>query len=188
MERAELKARSFSVAKSRLGNQVNLSTPPPMSSFPVVAEANSKLHADIALIRLLRAGIPTTRISAIFPRGRAPNTVCCWLKDFREVPIGSGPTAATGILGDLLSQGKTEDFTERAEALGLTHEMVSRLLDQIEDQRIVLCVHAHNEAEAAIAWHIFHHVSAETIMCPADHETRERETHQLVPHLAEIAA
>jgi hypothetical protein len=160
-----------------------------MSSFPVVAEANSKLHADIALTRLLRSGIPATRISAIFPRGRAPNTVCCWLKDFREVPVGTEPTAATGLLANLLSQGtKTEDFTERAEALGFTHEMVARLRDFMEDRRIVLCVHAHNEAEAAVAWHIFHHVAAESIMCPADHEARDRETNHLAPHLVEIAA
>jgi hypothetical protein len=160
-----------------------------MSTIPVVAEANSKLHADIALIRLLRAGIPTTRISAIFPRGRAPNTVCCWLKQFRNVPLGAQPMAATGLMGGLLGDGtKSDNFAERADALGLTHEMISRLLDQIEDGRIVLCVHAHNEAEAAIAWHIFHHVSAETIMCPADHDARDREATPIAPHLAEIAA
>ena len=147
----------------------NHSTLPSMSTLPVLAEAHSKLHADIAIIRLLRAGIRAEKISAIFPRGRAPNSVCCWLTSFHRVPIAAKlPVAAAGLLGRLFRKGvNAHEFDQQLENLGLTNEMTTRLIEKMEDGRIVLCVHARNEAEAAVAWHIFHHVAAEDIVCPA---------------------
>lgn len=142
-----------------------------MSTLPVLAEAHSKLHADIAIIRLLRAGIRAEKISAIFPRNRAPNSVCCWLTSFHRVPIAAKlPVAAAGLLGRLFRKGiSAHQFDEQLENLGLTNEMTTRLIEKMEDGRIVLCVHARNENEAAVAWHIFHHVAAENIVCPAGH-------------------
>ena len=49
-----------------------------MASIPVFAETLSRLHADIAVVRLIRAGIAADKISAVFPQRRAPNSVCCW--------------------------------------------------------------------------------------------------------------
>ena len=162
-----------------------------MSSLPVVAEVNSKLHADIALIRLLRAGIRSEHISALFPRGRAPNTVCCWLNGFHSVPLTTSvPMAAAGVLGQRCrSVTSKEGFEAELDDLGFGTEMVARLSDRIEDGRTLLCVHARNEAEAAVAWHIFQHVAAEHIDCPADHVERlPREVPAHTGHLAEIAA
>jgi hypothetical protein len=162
-----------------------------MSSLPVIAEANSKLHADIAIIRLLRAGIRSEKISAVFPRNRAPNSVCCWLTNFHRVPITSSlPIAAAGLLGRIFRKGiRAHHFDEQLENLGLTGEMTARLIEKMEDGRIVLCVHARNEAEAAIAWSVFHHVAAENIMCPAGHfELATREAPLLAPQMAGVAA
>jgi len=162
-----------------------------MSSLPVLAEANSRLHADIAIIRLLRAGIRSDKISAVFPRGRAPNSVCCSLSSFYKVPMASAlPLAAAGLLGRLFRKGvRAADFDEQLENLGLTSEITSRLIEKMEDGRIVLCVHARNEPEAAIAWHIFHHVGAENIMCPTGYfELTHSEAPALLPQLSGIAA
>jgi len=162
-----------------------------MSSLPVFAEASSKLHADIAIIRLLRSGIRAANISAVFPRNRAPNTVCCWLSGFRRVPTESGsPLAAAGQLGRLFRNGhRANDFDRQAENLGLTTEMTNRVIEKVEDGSIVVCVHARNEAEAAVAWHIFQHVGAENITCPAEHfESSAREVSAGAPQWAGVAA
>jgi hypothetical protein len=165
--------------------------PPVMSSFPVVAEVTSKLHADIALIRLFRAGIPASRVSAVFPRVRAPNSVCCCLTNFRRIPMRAAlPVAAAGLLARLFGRDcHSVNFRKQVQKLGFTSEMTARLIEKVEEGTIVLCVHAHNEAEAAVAWHIFHHVSAENIMCPADHEDRKaRDAGVLTPQFAGLAA
>lgn len=163
-----------------------------MSTLPVLAEAHSKLHADIAIIRLLRAGIRAEKISAVFPRERAPNTVCCWLTSFHRVPIAANlPMAAAGLLGRLFRKGvSAHHFDEQLENLGLTAEITARLIEQMEDGRIILCVHARNETEAAVAWHIFHHVAAENIVCPAGDFEMEprREAPARSPQLSGVAA
>lgn len=162
-----------------------------MSSFPVFADAYSRLHADIAIVRLTRAGIRADRISAVFPQRRAPNSVCCWLKHFHRVPLRSAlPVAAAGILGRLFKSGVHSAGAERAlEALGLAPDLADRVLEKISEGMIVLCVHARTETEAAIAWHIFQHVGAENIMCPtytAAHTVPEMPV--LAPQWAGIAA
>jgi len=141
-----------------------------MSSLPVIAEVSSKLHADIAIIRLLRAGIHVDQISAAFPSGRAPNTVSCWLNDFRRVPVASqSPVSATGLLGRLFGTDyQSEDFDEQLDALGLSVELAARLVEKMEDGRIILCVHARNEAEATVAWHIYEHVAADHVATPTE--------------------
>lgn len=162
-----------------------------MSSLPVLAEASSKLHADIAIIRLLRAGLTVDQISAVFPRERAPNTVCCWLGQFQPVELESTqPVVAAGLLGKLFqnSQG-SEDFENQLEKLGLTSELTTRLIEKMEDGRIVLCVHARNETEAAVVWHVFEHVAAEHISSPADYvERSHHETPAHLHHLTGVAA
>ena len=162
-----------------------------MSSFPVLAEASSKLHADIAIIRLLRAGIRPEKISAVFPQVRAPNSVCCSLSSFYRVPMKAAlPIAAAGLLGQLFRKGvRSADFDEQLENLGLTADIAHRLIEKMEDGRIILCVHARTESEAAIAWHIYHHVGAENILCPTSYvELVHHEAPSALPQHSPIAA
>lgn len=143
-----------------------------MSSLPVFADTLSRLHADIALIRLIRAGIRADRISAVFPRRQAPNAVCCWLKVFQAVPHArTVPIAAAGLLSSFMKRGLATlsggRRRQNGPEAGLEREQLVRIVERTELGRIVLCVHARNENEAAIAWHILHHVGAENITCPA---------------------
>jgi hypothetical protein len=156
-----------------------------MSSLPVFATALTKLHADIAIIRLIRGGIRTEKISAVFPRGQAPNSVCCWLKHFNRIPyISSLPIAAAGALGLAFKDGvSSPKAIQDLEDLGLDAELTGRLLERTDAGHIVICVHARTEAEAAIAWDIFSHVQAEDIT------GRTRRDEALVmPSFVEIAA
>ncbi len=145
-----------------------------MASIPVFADALSRLHADIAVVRLIRAGIPAEKISAVFPRRRAPNAVCCWLKNFQDVPFASAlEIAAAGLLGRLFksySSVRSPKFGRELEVLGLRPADAQRMLEKVDEGRIVLCVHARTETQAAIAWHIFQHVGVENIASPADSE------------------
>jgi hypothetical protein len=163
-----------------------------MSSFPVFADALSRLHADIAIVRLIRAGIPADKISAVFPRRQAPNSVCCWLKNFNRVPVRSAlPIAAAGLLGQLFRRGiRAADVERKLENLGLAPEMAERMLEKGRDGTIVLCVHARNETQAAVAWHIFKHVGAENITSVGAGEFAwtPRELPAMQPTLAGMAA
>lgn len=136
-----------------------------MSSQPVFADAFSRLHADIAIVRLIRAGIGANKISAVFPRRSAPNSVCCWLKHFNRIPIASTlPLAAAGLLGRLFKRDTTARALEQElEALGLSPENSHRILERIENGSMVLCVHARSAREAAVARRIFQQVGAENI-------------------------
>jgi hypothetical protein len=161
-----------------------------MSSLPVFADTLSRLHADIALVRLVRAGLSPDRISAVFPSRSAPNGVCCWLKNFHRVPRAQLPMAAAGLLGKLFRRGiQAAHIEQELDELGLSTDVTKRLVERTEDGRIVLCVHARTESEAAIAWHIFHHVGAENISLPAgDAFFTPNELPVLVPQFAGMAA
>lgn len=187
VNRCDRSSRGWKLRK-RSGQILN---PLPMSTLPVLAEVSSKLHADIAIIRLLRAGVRADQVSAIFPQGRAPNSVCCWLTNFHRIPIASGmPIAAAGLLGRLFRNGvDVSDREEQLDQLGLTAEMTRRLVEKMEDGRLIVCVHARNEADAAVAWHIFEHVGADHIAAPADHGERSTPELPAMPALwADIAA
>jgi len=149
-----------------------------MSSIPVFADVLSRLQADIAIVRLVQAGIRPERVSAIFPRLRAPNSVCCWLSDFHRVPLASAlPVAAAGVFGRLWRRGIRSQAVEmKLEALGLRPEVADRCLEKIEAGRIVLCVHAGNEMEAAIAGRTFQRVGAENISCAVEYQTWDGES------------
>lgn len=161
-----------------------------MPSHPVFADASSRLHADIAIVRLIRAGISPSRISAVFPQRRAPNSVCCWLKTFTRIPrAASWPVAAAGLLGKLFRRGlNSAHVTRELEALGLPPESSRRLLERIEEGCIVLCVHARTDSEAAVAWHIFQHVGVENITLPGGLDFTPREAPLLKPLWSGLAA
>lgn len=162
-----------------------------MSPHPVFADAFSRLQADIAFVRLVRAGIPVERMSAVFPRETAPNSASCWLKNFRPLSSAiSSTAAAAGVLGNLFRPGVRAAEVERElEELGLSPDITRRLREKTEEGRIVLCVHARNETEVAIAWHIFAHVGFEHISLPdTEPSALPREFPLGIPVFAGIAA
>jgi hypothetical protein len=134
----------------------------------VFADALSRLHADIAIVRLVQAGIPESRISAVFSQQRAPNSVGCWLKSFHAIPrTRAWPVAAAGILGKILRRGFGGETVERElEDLGLNGGSAKWLQEKVEDGRTVLCVHARTESEALAAWQVFRRAGLENVTRP----------------------
>jgi hypothetical protein len=139
-----------------------------MSRLPVFADALSRLHADVAIVRLVQAGISESRISAVFSQRRAPNSVSCWLKSFHAIPrTRAWPVAAAGILGRILRRGFGGEAVEREfENLGLNGSSAKWLQEKVEDGRIVLCVHARTESEALAAWQVFRRAGLENVTRP----------------------
>lgn len=139
-----------------------------MKFIPVFAVADSRLHADVMLIRLRRADIPCHDISAFFPRRSMPNAVACWLRlnPKLALKIGHELFAAAGKLPTLLKP-LAKGFTAMAEvfsAAGLDSVSAHRLEEKLDQGHTLLCVWARDEAEASIAWHVFKHARAETIV------------------------
>ncbi len=142
-----------------------------MNNFIVFASANSRLHADIILVRLRRAEIDCRKISVLFPTHSMPNGVGCWLPvaPTSKLKTGNETVVCAGALRKHSTgqQGGHEDGREILDLLthaGLNSAGANLLAERIGQGHILLGVHAANEADAAIAWHVFRHASAETIM------------------------
>lgn len=161
-----------------------------MSFRPVFADATSRLHADIAIMRLIRAGIPEEHLSAVFSPRQAPNSVYCWMKDFSAVPeTSSCPTAAAGLLGKILRHGFEGAAVKRVlESLGFNERAAKHLQETVEEGGVVVCVHARTESEAAAAWHVFRHVGMENITLPAESELGMERPPMLSAQRADLAA
>lgn len=136
-----------------------------MSSTTVFAHALSRLHADVIIVRLKRAGIAPEKISALFPRRFPPNSVFCWLKGLTCTRHASAASiSAAGPLREIFSHGNRPAYiAHQLELRGLPADEAHSRLEKVQEGQTLICVHATDEDEAAIAWHIFKHVEAEHI-------------------------
>jgi hypothetical protein len=138
-----------------------------MKSIPVIASARSRLHADVMLIRLRRASISIDQISACFPAGLFPNSVACWLDRGKLAPLhlASEPYLIAGPMRHWLRHRDAADFAPAAifQRSKIEPAAAARLEEELRQGHILVCVHASDEAEAAIAWHVFRHAEAEQI-------------------------
>lgn len=141
------------------------------SVTPVVACATSRLQADVMLIRLRRAGIPCSAISAFSPQHSIPNAVACWLRtdEKRTVQIGREAIVPAGRLsGEFEPHSDGADVISVLIEMGVDHPAAQQLEERLDQGHILLCVSARNENEASVAWHVFQHVSAELIVVGSD--------------------
>jgi hypothetical protein len=133
---------------------------------PVIASVETRLQADVILVRLRKAGIACKRISVAFPLRLMPNAVACWL-DAVKCPIlwsDGEPIYATGPLCSILSdQPNVAALVDRLQTAGLGYEAACTMAERIELSSIVFCIHARNDSEASLAWHVLHHSTAEII-------------------------
>lgn len=138
-----------------------------MKSIPVIASARSRLHADVMLIRLRRANIAVEQISACFPAARYPNSVACWLERGRLAPLylESEPYLMAGPMRRWLRRRDAANFSPAAVFQRSHFEAAAamRLEEELRQGCTLICVHAADEAEVAVAWHVFRHAEAEQI-------------------------
>jgi hypothetical protein len=162
-----------------------------MKNLPVIASVNSRLHADVALIRLRRANISCRAISVLFPTHSMPNAVGCWLPIAAKsrLRVGSEDISCAGYFRKQLG-GLSEAHDDGREVADLLiHAGVDAMGAHILAERLgqghtLLCVHAANEDETAAAWHVFRHSNADTIIVGAQPAPRSAPQRREIPLIA----
>ena len=133
-----------------------------MHPTAVFAAASSRLHADILLIRLMRAGIARDKLSAIFPERLTPNCALCWLEgESVPTPYDGENVRMAGPAAKMLSTKNEAAFARSLEKIGLQENEASSYAERLGQGQIIVCVHPSNEDEVAIAWHICCELNAE---------------------------
>jgi hypothetical protein len=135
-----------------------------MSRIPVLALVNSRLGADIMIIRLRRVGLGCGKISVLCSQRFVPNAVACWLDMRQYLGLGAGNVLAAGPMRVELT--KSEAGTSIAglvERVGFDHATGAVASERILYGDIMLCVHANGVREASLAWHIFRQSRADLI-------------------------
>ena len=142
-----------------------------MKAFPIIASANSRLQADIILIRLRRANISCLKISVLYPTDSIPNGVGCWLPvaDTAELRAsGHKVTRAGQIRRQKLDSTEAHDdgreIIQILSQAGMDLHGAQILAERLSEGHILLGVHATSEEERSIVWHILHHSCSDTIV------------------------
>ncbi len=138
-----------------------------MKPIPVIACANSRLHADVMLIRLRRAGIACNTISALFPRSSMPNAVACWLRldQAEAMHVGRETIMPAGKLrGNLNGESDARALVATLVAAGIDRASAKLLEEKLEQGHTLIAVTAANETNASIAWHVFKHAASDLIV------------------------
>lgn len=154
----------------------------------VAASANSRLHADIMMVRLRRAGVDCRQISVFFPTHSMPNSVGCWLPVGRSAELRFGDETITraGQLRRANVGEAHDDGREIADLLtdsGIDAMGAHILAEKLAQGHILLCVHAKHEEQAAATWDTFRQARSDTIITgrTAAAARRPREIHQIAP-------
>src|ERR1700722_8757354 len=117
-----------------------------MSHLLVYATAESRLHADLVVVRLKQAGVDTELISVIHPAGGRPNSAFCWLDGTSPVPLSSGGTTFVSGLFRLsledVGSGRSHwvGLADRLKRLGLTHDQGMNIEESLLENRIIVLV------------------------------------------------
>lgn len=163
----------------------------PVKNLPVIASVNSRLHADVALIRLRHARINCRHISVLFPADSMPNAVGCWLPVAEKSGLRVGPQVIS-CAGQLLKQLDArmeghDDGREVADLLiqaGVDAMGAHILADRLDQGHILICVHADNEAETKAAYGVFRKAAADTIIVGAKPRARAAKPAREIPLIA----
>lgn len=162
-----------------------------MKILPVIASVNSRLQADVALIRLRHAKINCRDISVLFPAHSMPNAVGCWLPIATQsgLRVGQEVIACAGQFRKQLDAWSEahDDGREVADLLmhaGIDAMGAHILAEKLGQGHILLCVHAGNEAKASAAYRAFRKSCADTIIVGAQPRARSVKPHREIPLIA----
>jgi hypothetical protein len=150
-----------------------------MSHLLVYATAESRLHADLVVVRLKQAGIDTDLISVFHPSGARPNSAFCWLDGTATVPLASGGTTMiSGLFRYSLAESSksqaTTGLADRLHRLGLTHDQGMNIEESLLENRLLIMVEVHDEFDLPAIFHTFRGLAAEKVHT-ADLERRAPE-------------
>jgi hypothetical protein len=153
-----------------------------MSHLLVYATAESRLHADLIIVRLKRAGISTEQLSIFHPPALRPNSARCWINGTTLLPISylySGQrVAVSGSLSRqfiaILRKNRFASIVDGMMALGLSHEQSVGLENSLLENRIVIAIGVLDEYELPAIYHTLRGLSVEKA-CAADVDHRSGE-------------
>jgi hypothetical protein len=163
-----------------------------MSRLVVFASAFSRLHSDLIIVRLRRAGIPTAQLSLIHPLHRCPNSTLCWLGGSTRLRVASGVNiAASGFLSAPLqtpADVATSDatFSGKLAQLGLSHEQSVVLEDTMLENRVAIAVEVVDKATLATILQVLQRAGAEKIFTTRI-EPYDAPREQRIPRTARVA-
>jgi hypothetical protein len=129
-----------------------------MSHLLVYATTDSRLHADLVIVRLKRAGISTSLISILHPQSLRPNSAACWIKGAALIPLPSGESVSVSgslsrPLNDDLEKNESGPFADRLRRMGLNQEQGGSLEESLLENRIVIAIEVHDEYELPAIYH-----------------------------------
>ena len=140
-----------------------------MSQLLVFASAFSRLHADLIIVRLKRAGIAPSLISIIHPLASRPNSALCWLGGSLQLRVASGEKiGVSGFLQPLLDPDsatttKPASLDEKLADLGLAHERRLTLEETLLENRVIVAIDAEEKAELPTMFQTLQRAGAEKI-------------------------
>ncbi|HEU5081345.1 MAG TPA: hypothetical protein VFT72_19190 [Opitutaceae bacterium] len=173
-----------------------------MQPSAVFASANSRLHADVMAIRLTKAGVATSKISAIYPERLKPNCADCWLKGRKTAKLFGHENetfVAAGPLAAAVSLESEADLVRTLHAAGLSLEDAHASVERLGKDQILISAEVATEEELSVAWHMFCELQADDIAIAATKKTpratpargwtktapqRKRPKHTAAPSLA----
>jgi len=146
-----------------------------MHPSSVFASASSRLHADLIVIRLRRAGINPERISAVFPQHLRPNSAECWMAGAtKPVEYRDEPMVVAGPLHKKLDLGSEQALIRSLQEVGLGIHDAAACADRIGKAQILIAIATEDETEVAIAWHTLRELEAEGIALAITSDERIR--------------
>ena len=130
----------------------------------VFAAASTRLHADLVIVRLKRAGIAPEKITAIYPQAQKPNSAKCWLAGHAKASLPYGESVSVaGPLRRLLKGRAEGSLLAALKLAGLDAQDSRGFADRLGRGEIVVGVKVDSEEEVAIAWHTLREFEADAI-------------------------
>jgi len=165
-----------------------------MSRLLVFASAFSRLHADLLIVRLKRAGIAPALISVIHPLSSRPNSALCWLGGSLKIRVASGEKiAVSGFLQPLLEradQTPPATLDEKFADLGLSHEQRVSLEETLLENRVVVAIDVEEKVELPTMLQTLQRAGAEKVFTANLRDAAGKSSTAIprVPRLSLVAA
>lgn len=131
------------------------------------ATALSRLHADLAVVRLHKAGIATAQISIMHPPASRPNSAL-WLSGSAEFSLSEGESVlVSGFLSAWLEGKKQSDdsdsLVEKLVDLGLGRGQSIGIEDCLLEHRVIVAIAEWDERKVPAIIECLKDVGAESI-------------------------
>ena len=133
----------------------------------IYGSAITRLHAELALVRLGQAGIGLAHVSVFYPQHSRPRHAL-WTKDCAEFPLSTGePVLVSGFLRswlkDTVDAAESNSLAEGLRNLGLLHGPSQYIEGCLREGRAVVAAAEWDEFRASVVVECLRGVGTENI-------------------------